>query len=239
MKLSFANNRLLAVMAHPDDAELLCAGTLARAAAEGAAIGVCVMCNGDKGVASSAPVASGSLAAVRRAEAEQAIALLKAQLFWFECGDGELFDSTESRRKLVEIFRQFRPTLVIAHAPEDYHPDHRAASAIAEAASWFGALRGHVTGSPPLDGAPALWFADTLNMSGFSPEFYIDITAHVPLKESMLACHKSQLARQGDADFPPLLALMRRQYEARSAQAGAGAAEAFRQHHALGRARAW
>ena len=49
MKLNFANERLLAVVAHPDDAELLCAGTLARARADGAAIGICVLCQGDKG----------------------------------------------------------------------------------------------------------------------------------------------------------------------------------------------
>ena len=40
---------MLAVVAHPDDAELLCAGTLARARDDGAAIAVCVMCRGDKG----------------------------------------------------------------------------------------------------------------------------------------------------------------------------------------------
>src|SRR6266704_1525308 len=49
MKLNFENERVLAVVAHPDDAELLCAGTLARAKADGAAIASCVMCRGDKG----------------------------------------------------------------------------------------------------------------------------------------------------------------------------------------------
>jgi N-acetylglucosamine malate deacetylase 1 len=53
MKLSFTNDRVMAVMAHPDDAELLCAGTLARAKADGAAIAICVMCAGDKGAGSA------------------------------------------------------------------------------------------------------------------------------------------------------------------------------------------
>ena len=53
MKLSFAGERLLAVMAHPDDAELLCAGTLARARADGAPIGIYVLCDGSKGVSSA------------------------------------------------------------------------------------------------------------------------------------------------------------------------------------------
>ena len=44
---------------------------------------------------------------------------------------GELFDNQESRGRLIEILRQFRPTLVLAHSPHDYHADHRAASALA------------------------------------------------------------------------------------------------------------
>ncbi len=49
MKLDFSSERVLAVVAHPDDAELLCAGTLARARSEGAAIAVCVLCRGNGG----------------------------------------------------------------------------------------------------------------------------------------------------------------------------------------------
>ena len=111
MKLTFANDRLLAVMAHPDDAELLCAGTLARAKADGATIGIVVMCRGDKGVGSTAPQAD--LARVRQEEAAAAAEVLGAQLFWFGAADGELFDSYEMRKKLMEIFRRFRPTLAI------------------------------------------------------------------------------------------------------------------------------
>src|SRR5436190_534555 len=163
MRLSFEQDRLLAVMAHPDDAELLCAGTLARAKADGAAIGIVVMCRGDKGAGSS--TASGdALGRVRQEEAAAAAEMLGAKLFWFGAGDGELFDSYENRRKLMEIYRQFRPTLAIIHAHEDYHADHRAASAIAEAASWFCSSRGHVTDSPALEQPPKVWFADSLDM---------------------------------------------------------------------------
>ena len=49
MRLDFAGERVMAVVAHPDDAELLCAGTLARARSEGAAIAICVMCRGEIG----------------------------------------------------------------------------------------------------------------------------------------------------------------------------------------------
>ena len=132
MKLNFTNERLLAVVAHPDDAELLCAGTLARARAEGAAIGICMLCRGEKGQPAK-PIPN--LSTVRRREMGVAARLLGAELFCVGVSDGTLSDSGVTRQKLTAIFRRFRPTLVLAHAPEDYHPDHRAAAALAEAAS--------------------------------------------------------------------------------------------------------
>src|SRR5437763_10025168 len=132
MRLDFSGERVLAVVAHPDDAELLCAGTLARARQDGGAIGVCVLCQGDKGQPAT-PIPD--LAFVRRQEMAVAAQLLGAELLTGEFPDGELADETEQRQKLIAIYRQFRPTLVIAHAPCDYHADHRAASALAEAAS--------------------------------------------------------------------------------------------------------
>ena len=61
MRITFQHDRVLAVMAHPDDAELLCAGTLARARADGAAIAICVMCRGDKGAGSATGVRTGDV----------------------------------------------------------------------------------------------------------------------------------------------------------------------------------
>lgn len=236
MKLNFAKDRVLAVVAHPDDAELLCAGTLARARADGAAIGLCVLCRGDKGQPAR-PISH--LAAVRRRELAAATRLLGAELLCAGVPDGTLSDDGATRRKLVTLFRRFRPTLVLAHAPEDYHPDHRAAAALAEAASWFCASRGHKTGSAPLPTAPALWWMDTVNMSGFDPGFYVDVTPYLGLKVRMLACHRSQLARGKGKDFAPLADLMRRQCHVRGSQSGVAAAEAFQAHHAFKRARAW
>jgi LmbE family N-acetylglucosaminyl deacetylase len=237
MRLNFPHDRVLAVMAHPDDAELLCAGTLARAREDGAAIGLCVLCAGDKGVASGQTPPD--LAATRRSEAEAAAALLGAEPFWLGWPDGELVDAIPHRRWLIEIYRRFQPTLILTHAPEDYHPDHRAAATLAEAASWFCASHGHLTDSPALAAPPALWWADTLNLTGFTPEIYIDVSAQVDLKQRMLACHHSQLQRRGDADFAPLTDLMLGQAATRGGQAGVVAAEAFRPHHAFKRLRAW
>jgi LmbE family N-acetylglucosaminyl deacetylase len=236
MKLNFAHERVLAVVAHPDDAELLCAGTLARARADGAEIGICILCNGDKGQAGRKVA---NLAALRRKETARAARLAGAKLFFGNFPDGRLEDNAGARLKLTEIYREFGPTLVLAHAPEDYHPDHRAAGALAEAASWFCASKGQKTRSAAMATAPALWWMDTLNMSGFEPGFYVDVSEFAGLKMEMLACHESQLQRGGDKDFSPLAVMMRLQLKARGMQAGVAAAEAFRAHQVFKRARAW
>ena len=236
MRLDFSGERVLAVVAHPDDAEYLCAGTLARAKRDGAEIGVCVLCQGDRGQP-AVPIAN--LAAVRRGEMAAAAKLLGAVLLRGEFGDGQLVDGPAERKKLIQLYRRFKPTLVLAHWVEDYHSDHRAAGALAEAASWYCASAGHKTRAAVMDSQPALWWMDTMNMTGFEPGFFVDISNHLDLKRRMLACHKSQLRRAADGDFSPLEEQMIRQAEARGAQAGVAAAEAFRVHLAWKRARAW
>ncbi len=236
MRLDFSADRVLAVVAHPDDAEYLCAGTLARAKAEGAGIGILVLCQGEKGQPSP-PLAG--LAATRRREMKAAAALLRAELFFGKVPDGALADTPPQRRIVLEVYRRFQPSLILAHSAGDYHADHRAAGALAEAASWFAASAGHKSRSPVLPSQPALWWMDTLNMVNFEPGFFLDITPYVDLKRQMLESHRSQIRRGAEADFSPLEEQMLRQCHARGAQAGVPAAEAFRNHLAWKRARAW
>ena len=236
MKLNFGAERILAVVAHPDDAELLCAGTLARAKADGAVVAICVLCRGDKGQAAKQV---SNLCCVRRKEMAQAAKLMGARVFWGGFADGTLADERPGRLKLIEFYRQFRPTLVLAHSMEDYHPDHRAASRLAEAATWFCASRGHKTPSAALKAAPALWWMDTIGMDGFIPGFFVEITKQVELKQRMMRCHQSQLSRGNDSDFSDLSKLMRLRDETRGMQSGVPAAEAFQIHRAFKRARAW
>jgi LmbE family N-acetylglucosaminyl deacetylase len=236
MRLDFTGERVLAVVAHPDDAEYYCAGTLARARSDGAAIGLCVLCRGDKGQPSQR---ISDLAALRREEMVAAAELLGATLLVGEFGDGELLDRPAERKKVIELFCTFRPTLVLAHSAADYHADHRAAAALADAASWFCTSRGHEAAVPALQTQPALWWMDTMNMMAFEPDVYIDVSEYVDLKRRMLACHKSQLGRETDADFCCITEQMQRQCEVRGAQCGVVAAEAFKIHRAWKRVRAW
>ena len=129
--------------------------------------------------------------------------------------------------------------LVLTHSPGDYHPDHQATSSVVEAASWFCASAGHETESEPLAKSPTLWWMDTVDMIGFEPHFYVNISDYIDLKLQMMRCHKSQLARSDNRDFAPLEEMMLRQCQARGAHVGVAAAEAFRQHEAWKRMSAW
>ena len=236
MRLDFSNERVLAVVAHPDDADYLCAGTLARAKADGAEIGICVLCQGDRG---QPAVPIENLAELRREEMAAAAELVGAVLLRGEFSDGHLLDVPEQRKTLIELYRQFRPTVVLAHSAGDYHSDHRAASALAEAASWYCTSSGHASQSPVMVHQPTVWWMDTINMTGFEPGFFIDVSDFVDIKRRMLGCHKSQLQRGTDGDFSPLEEQMVWQSETRGAQAGVPAAEAFRLHLAWKRVSAW
>jgi LmbE family N-acetylglucosaminyl deacetylase len=236
MKLDFTDERVLAVVAHPDDAELLCAGTLARARDDGATIGIAVMCKGDGGQPVK-PIPN--LTQLRRKEMNTAGKLLGAKVFHGAAGDGKLFDTTAARQRLMDIFRVFKPTLVITHDPADYHADHQATSKIAETASWLCASSGQKTKRKALGVQPKLWFMDTINMSGFLPGFYVDVTDYMDVKEKMLACHKSQIARGSDDNMPAVIELLRLQAAARGEQADVAAAEAFRIAPLMKRVDAW
>lgn len=236
MRLNFNGETVLAIVAHPDDAELLCAGTLARARNDGAEVAIAVLCQGDKGQPAEAIA---DLAAVRRQEMRAAAALLGAQLLLGEQPDSGLVDDLPTRHLVVDLIRTVRPTLVLAHAPNDYHADHRAASSLVEATSWTCASNGWDSRLPPLDAPPAVWWMDTVGMHDFEPGFYVDVSDTMAIKERMLQEHASQLQRGGDDDFAPLLDLMRQQAGTRGMQCGVAAAECFRPHLSFKRVSAW
>src|SRR5471030_3063564 len=96
---------VLAVYAHPDDADVACGGTLARWAKAGAAVHLVVCTDGGKGT-SDPTVKPKKLAAVRAAELEESAALIGlASVTNLGFPDGELVDSEPFRQVLVEWVR--------------------------------------------------------------------------------------------------------------------------------------
>ena len=111
---------VLAVMAHPDDAELLCGGTLIKSTRQAHRVGVIDLTAGEMG-------SSGS-AAIRGTEAGHAAEIMGlVERRCLGLPDAALENDQESRHLLVEHLRALRPTTVITHWPVGRHRDHRIA----------------------------------------------------------------------------------------------------------------
>ncbi|MEU0936407.1 PIG-L family deacetylase [Embleya sp. NPDC005971] len=219
--------RILALGAHPDDIELLCAGTLAHYRARGAHVTIAILTNGAPG-APTTPAAPTPIARTRAREAREAASVLGADRIMLGLPDGFLYDTPETRLLVVDVLRRTRPDVLFAHHPDDYHPDHRAAGALASAARLSAREPGIETGHAALDTVPALFRMDTLTgANAGTPDLWVDITATMPTKEAMVSRHVSQndrRRRRGGHDF---VDLARRQAALRGREVGVAYAEAF------------
>src|SRR5262245_48824524 len=142
----------LAVLAHPDDAEFLCAGTLLRLRKEhGWTIHVATMTAGDCGSAEHEP---DDIARIRRGEGKAAAAAIGGTYHCLEERDLRVIYNEPVTEKVVCLLNQVRPQVVFAHSPDDYHLDHEQSSKIVRAATFAAPIpnflhRRHL--HPPLD----------------------------------------------------------------------------------------
>lgn len=181
--------RILAVGAHPDDLEILCGGTLAKYAQRGDHVTMAVATNGDVG---SSTLAKAEIANIRRAEAEAAAAVIDADFMWMDHPDEFLFSNESTRLSFLNLVRKAKPDIILAHAPSDYHPDHRTSGQILWDIRVMTTVPNIVTEAPPCNVIPEIYYMDTIGGIGFEPELYVDISTTFELKKRMLACHKSQ-----------------------------------------------
>jgi N-acetylglucosamine malate deacetylase 1 len=229
--------RLLAIMAHPDDAEILVAGTLFHLKELGWNLGIVTMTSGDCG---SATHAKEEISRIRYAEAEEAAALLGAAYASVGLSDLEVFTNAENVRRVVELMRTFDPDVVITHSPADYMLDHEETSRLARTASFGLAVplyqTRHTPAAPPGRRTPALYYADPIEGidtlgEPIRPHFYVQITGQMENKRQMLSCHASQrdwLRQHHDMD--EYLDRMTEWAVLRGSECGLGHAEGFRQH---------
>ncbi|MBX7257608.1 MAG: PIG-L family deacetylase [Candidatus Hydrogenedentes bacterium] len=182
--------RVMAFSPHPDDVEILCAGTLAKYAAQGHDVAIVYVTNGNVGSPTLPP---GEIAAVRKKEAQAASALINATFFWMNYDDEFLYDSPEVRHHFIDVIRQFRPDIVLCpHKDLDYHPDHIRTGQIVWDTHVMATVPNIKTAHPPCERIHEIWFYDTVAGVNFVPEFYVDISEHWEMKARMLACHESQ-----------------------------------------------
>ena len=175
---------LLAIAAHRDDVELLCGGTLARAAAQGHRVGILDLTRGELGTDGSADL---------RGEEAEAAARVLGVLARRNAGlpDAGLENTPETRLLVAGYVRAFRPRVVILPFMNGRHPDHRVASQLAYDACFLAGLA-----KLPLAGEPhrpfKLLYALTYREDVVKPSFVVDITDQIETKLAAVRCYASQ-----------------------------------------------
>src|SRR5712691_273464 len=233
--------RVLAVMAHPDDIEMTCAGTLVLLKRAGWEVHLATMTAGDLGTATRSRA---QISRIRKREAAASANLLGAGYTCLGFDDLTIVYNATTKRHVSALLRIVRPDLVIVPSPQDYMADHeetprivRESAFASTVPNWRASLGGKRP--RPCDRLPAILYADPIDLVDHfgrrvGAQYVVDITASVDLKEKMLAMHDSQrswLRRQHGED--EYLLWMRRVGADRArdfGQARVKYAEGFRQH---------
>lgn len=187
--------RIAAIHAHPDDMEILAAGTLALLSERGHHITVVTMTAGDCG---TRDYPADEIRRIRRNEAAAAAAMIGAEYVWAGFDDLAIFNDDASRRKVVELLRRLRPNVVITAAPADYHCDHEATSVLVRDACFAAPAPNYSSGSAArLEAIPHLYFMNPdegADREGRAvlPDFTVDVARFMEKKRDMLAAHESQ-----------------------------------------------
>jgi len=224
----YAPTAVLAVYAHPDDADVAAGGVMALWAAAGATVHLVVVCDGAKGSHATIP-AGAVLADTRRAELEEAAALLGVRnVHALGLPDGEVTNSTELRETLVGLIRSVKPDIVIGPDPTATffggvyvnHRDHRETGwALLDAVAPAAAM--------PLyfpEQGPAHQVATLLLSGTHEPDVAIAIESSLEQKVRAVLAHRSQMG----GDDEGISEVVRSRAAQAGRPVGTAFAEAFR-----------
>jgi LmbE family N-acetylglucosaminyl deacetylase len=186
---------VMAIVSHPDDAEFLCAGTLALLGQKGWKIHMATMTAGDCGTRDLSPE---EISAIRKAEAANAAEIIWAEYHCLECKDLFIQYDRPTLTKTIKLIRKVRPKIVLTMSPDCYMVDHEITSKLVRSAC-FGAGMVNIPTDDiqPYFHIPALYYLDPIEGKDkfgteIRPGFVIDITSVIDIKEQMLSCHDSQ-----------------------------------------------
>jgi len=199
---------VLAVFAHPDDAEISAGGSLAKWAAAGREVHLLILTNGDRG-SGDAERNRAELAATRARETEAAAAVMSlAGVRILGVHDGELENTAQIRDQVVRAIRELKPTTVVSCDPTAWffenryynHSDHRTAGVITLDAVFPGAGNPHFFSDHLAEGLEPHSVTDVWLGWTMEPNHREDITGFFETKMDALREHASQVA-EGIAFF--------------------------------------
>ena len=177
---------ILAIAAHPDDVELLCGGTLIKAARSGRKTAVVDLTAGEMGTRGDAKS--------RAAEAEKAGKVMK--LSAREClgmPDSGLVNTPATREQVARVIRKYQPRVVIAPAMQGRHPDHRVAAELIRDACFVAGLA-KVAPDVPRHRPLKIIHCMTFRQDFEKPTFVVDISDEFEQKVDAIRCFETQFA---------------------------------------------
>lgn len=224
---------VLGIFSHPDDAEMVCAGTLSLFRKAGWKVHIATMAPGDKGTAEFSRI---KISRIRKAEAAKAAEIIGATYHCLELEDVYILYDRESINRATAIIRSIRPTIVFTASPNDYMVDHELTSMIVQTACFSSGIKNMEVDVPPYEPVPYLYYCDPMEGKDIFgkpviPSMYVDISGEIKIKEEMLARHESQrnwLLTHHKMD--EYILAMKRFASDRGMTAGVEYAEGFRQH---------
>lgn len=225
----------LSFLAHPDDAEMQCAGTLIRLRDAGWEIHIATVANGDCGTAT---LGKAEIAAIRRREGAAAAAKIGATYHCLDESDLRVVFDKATICHATDLFRRVAPSLVFTHPRHDYMLDHEVVHTLARAAAFSYPIP-NASNLPVVAGSaiPWLYYCDPIESRDpytgalVEPTTYVDVSAQIDRKIEMLVCHASQRewlrAHHGMDEY---VEACKRYGAERGRQIGTTYAEAFVQH---------
>ncbi|QFG24445.1 PIG-L deacetylase family protein [Actinomadura sp. WMMB 499] len=197
MSTAHSSGALLVVSAHAGDFVWRAAGAIALAAERGDRARVVCLSYGERGESARAWREGKKLdeiKKIRRGEAEAAAAELGAEIEFLDAGDYPLIESHELVDRLVRVYREVEPSVVLTHPLADpYNGDHPAAARMALQARVLAQAIGYDAPGEPL-GAPPVFFFEPHQpeQCDFKPNVLLDITPVFERKKRAMECLPAQ-----------------------------------------------
>jgi len=182
---------ILVMAAHPDDAELSCAGTILKHIAAGKKVGIVDFTRGELGTRGTPEIRL-----QESAEATKILGLHARENLGIR--DGFFRNDEETQLKLIEVIRKYQPDIVLANALEDRHPDHGKGAQLAIDACFLSGLRQIKTGDLPA-WRPAQVY-HYIQDRYLEPDFVVDISSQWDQKEAAIRAFKSQFFDPNSAE---------------------------------------
>lgn len=224
---------VLAVGSHPDDVEIMCAGTLALLKGKNWKIEIATMTPGDCG---SATLSRKVISKIRRIEAATSAKVLGANYTCMENDDIFIMYDRSTLLKAINLIREVKPDLVITQSPIDYMVDHELTSKVIKTACFSAGIQNIKTEAEPFMKIPHLYYMDPLEgVDDFGeniiPTTIVDISSTITIKEKMLMIHDSQrswlMSHNGIDEY---IIAMKNFSSKRGSDINVDYAEGFRQH---------